>query len=51
MFAALLIPSAYLSRIGRDTPHFGYFQDDGLSWVSAKSLAQGNGYRILGLLR
>lgn len=30
-------------------PHLGYYHDDGLYWVGAKSLAQGDGYRILSL--
>src|ERR1051325_8907984 len=30
----------------RDVPHLGYFQDDALYWLGAKSLADGQGYRI-----
>lgn len=27
-------------------PHLGFYHDDGLYWVTAKSLAEGHGYRI-----
>jgi hypothetical protein len=30
-------------------PHLGQFHDDSIYWVSAKSLAEGRGYRILSL--
>src|SRR5690348_239945 len=43
---ALLVPSAaYLWRF-RDVPRFGDLHDDSLYFVSAKSLAEGGGYRI-----
>jgi hypothetical protein len=42
----LLIPSAVYLWHFSDVPHFGFFQDDGLYYVSAKSLADGGGYRI-----
>ena len=43
---ALLVPSAaYLWRF-RDVPRFGDLHDDSLYFVSAKSLADGGGYRI-----
>jgi 4-amino-4-deoxy-L-arabinose transferase-like glycosyltransferase len=41
-----LVPSAYLAWNSRDMPHLGYFHDDALYWVSAKSLAEGSGYRV-----
>src|SRR5579862_8099116 len=44
-----LTPSAYLAWENRDVPHFGYFQDDGLYLIGAKSLAEGSWYRILSL--
>jgi 4-amino-4-deoxy-L-arabinose transferase-like glycosyltransferase len=42
----LLIPSAIYLWHFSDVPEFGSFQDDGLYYVSAKSLAHGGGYRI-----
>jgi hypothetical protein len=30
-------------------PHLGYYHDDSIYWVSAKSLAEGNGYEISSL--
>ena len=44
-----LLPSAYLAWTFRDMPHLGQYHDDMIYWVSAKSLAQGSGYRILSL--
>lgn len=41
--------SAYLAWQSRDMPHLGYFHDDSLYLVSARSLADGNGYRISSL--
>jgi hypothetical protein len=35
--------------MARDAPHLGYFQDDSLYLASAKSIAEGNGYRIASL--
>jgi hypothetical protein len=54
VLAALLIclvlaPSAWLAWSSRDAPHLGYFHDDSLYWVSAQSLARGDGYRIQSL--
>lgn len=46
LVCACLAPSAWLAWKARDAPHLGYFHDDGLYWVSAKSLASGAGYRI-----
>ena len=42
-----LIPSVRLAWLYRDMPHFGHLHDDAMYWVSAKSLAQGDGYRAL----
>jgi hypothetical protein len=39
-------PSAIFAWRALDMPEFGYLHDDGIFYVSAKSLASGNGYRI-----
>jgi hypothetical protein len=44
-----LAPSIYVGILSRGMPQLGRFQDDGLYWVTAKSLATGSGYRILSL--
>ena len=44
-----LAPSAYLAWTLRDMPHLGFYHDDSIYWVSAKSLAAGDGYRISSL--
>src|SRR5579872_3775520 len=44
-----LAPAARLAWVARDMPHLGYFHDDSIYLVSAKSLAEGHGYRILSL--
>lgn len=44
-----LIPSAQFAWRNRDMPEFGYLHDDGVLFVSAKSLADGNGFRISNL--
>jgi len=50
LLAALaLLPSAYLAWTARDMPHLGQYHDDGIYWVTAKSLAEGGGYRIVSL--
>jgi hypothetical protein len=46
---AALAPSAYLAWTLRDMPHLGYYHDDSIYWVSARSLATGDGYRIQSL--
>ena len=46
VFALALAPSAYLAWSLRAMPHLGFYHDDSIYWVSAKSLADGNGYRI-----
>ncbi len=38
--------SCRLAWINRDAPQFGFLHDDGLYLVSAKSLAEGSGYRL-----
>jgi len=49
VLVAALAPSAYLAWTLRAMPHLGYYHDDGIYWVSAKSLAAGDGYRIASL--
>lgn len=44
-----LAPSAYLAWSSRDLPYLGQYQDDGLYWNAAHSLAEGQGYRIRSL--
>ena len=39
-------PSAYLAWTLRSMPHLGFYHDDSIYWVSAESLAKGDGYRI-----
>ena len=45
----ILVPAFWLAWVSRDVPHLGHFHDDGLYWVSAKSIAEGSGYKILSL--
>jgi hypothetical protein len=47
LVAAAVAPSAWLAWSFRDLPHFGAYHDDGIYLVTAKSLAEGRGYRIL----
>ena len=49
VFVLALAPSAYLAWTLRDMPHLGFYHDDSIYWVSAKSLAGGDGYRISSL--
>lgn len=49
LLCVAIFPSAYLAWQARDVPHLGYFHDDALYYVSAKSLADGAGYRIASL--
>jgi hypothetical protein len=49
VFLVLLVPSALYLWKNLDMPEFGKFHDDGLLFVSAKSLATGQGFRILSL--
>ncbi len=46
---AALVPSLWLAVAALDMPQLGHFHDEGLYWISAKSLAEGSGYRILSL--
>jgi hypothetical protein len=49
VFALLLIPSALYVWKNPDLPEFGRLHDDGILFVSAKSLAGGEGFRIISL--
>jgi hypothetical protein len=49
VFLAALAPSAYLAWTLRSMPHLGFYHDDSLYWVSARSLALGDGYRVQSL--
>lgn len=49
VLALAVAPSAYLAWRFRAMSHLGYYHDDGIYWVSAKSLASGAGYRIASL--
>jgi hypothetical protein len=49
IIAVLLAPSLYLLWAFPNMPHLGALGDDGTYMVSAKSLAEGSGYRILSL--
>ena len=42
-------PSAWLAWSYRDLPRIGELHDDGIYLISAKSLTDGQGYRILSL--
>jgi hypothetical protein len=46
VFLAALVPSAYLAWTLRTMPHLGFYHDDSIYWVSGRSLAMGEGYRI-----
>lgn len=49
VFVAALVPSAYFAWTLRTMPHLGFYHDDSIYWVSARSLATGDGYRIQSL--
>src|SRR5436305_5405596 len=49
IFILLLVPSLTFLWRNLDMPEFGYLHDDGLQYLSAQSIAQGNGYRISSL--
>ncbi len=49
LLLAALAPSAYLAWTLRTMPHLGFYHDDSIYWVSARSLATGDGYRIQSL--
>lgn len=44
-----IAPSAWVAWRLRAMPQFGSFVDDGVYWVTAKSLAEGHGYKIRSL--
>ena len=46
MLAVLLLPAAWFAWQWRQMPQLGFYHDDGIYWVTAKSWAQGDGYRI-----
>ena len=48
-FLLLVSPSGYVAWKSRDMPQFGHLHDDAIYFVSAKSIAEGHGYRILSL--
>jgi len=49
LFIAALAPSAWLAWNWRAMPQLGYYHDDSIYWVTAKSMAGGGGYRIASL--
>jgi hypothetical protein len=49
VFLILLIPSALYVWKNPDVPEFGQLHDDGILFVSAKSIADGEGFRIISL--
>src|ERR1700722_8291627 len=49
LLVCALAPSAYLAWPPRDMPHLGFYQDDSIYWVTAHSLASGDGYHIQSL--
>lgn len=49
IFLVLLVPSGFYAWKQADMPEFGKLHDDGLLFVSGKSLANNQGYRILSL--
>ena len=49
VFVLAIVPAAYLAWTLRAMPHLGFYHDDSIYWVSAKSLAEGHEYRIASL--
>ncbi len=49
ILALALLPSLVFLRNSLDVPTLGYFHDDAFYLVAGKSLAEGNGYRVLSL--
>jgi hypothetical protein len=49
IFLLLLIPSARFFWRNRDMPEFAFLHDDGIQYLTGKSLAQGAGYRVSSL--
>lgn len=46
LLALAMLPAAWFFWTQRDVPHFGFLLDDAIYHASAKSLAEGGGYRI-----
>ena len=44
-----LLPGLWMAWEARGLPHLGAYHDDGIYWVTAKSLATGQGYRQIHL--
>ena len=44
-----LLPALWMAWAARGLPHLGAYHDDGIYWVTAKSLATGQGYRQIHL--
>jgi 4-amino-4-deoxy-L-arabinose transferase-like glycosyltransferase len=49
LFILLLVPSAWFAWQNRHMPQFGQAHDDAIYYIASKSLADGQGYRILSL--
>ncbi len=49
VFVLAIAPAAYLAWTLRAMPHLGFYHDDSIYWVSAKSLAECHEYRIASL--
>lgn len=49
LLAVALVPSAWVAWEWRAMPHLGFYHDDAIYLVSAKSIAEGGGYRIASL--
>lgn len=49
LIVVALLPSAWLAWQWREMPYLGLYHDDALYLVGAKSIAEGNGYRVASL--
>lgn len=49
LLALALLPSAWLAWSWRAMPQLGLYHDDAIYWVTAKSIASGDGYKIASL--
>src|ERR1700736_6254540 len=49
LFMLAATPSAYLAWHWRAMPQLGFYHDDAIFWIGAKSIAQGHGYKILSI--
>src|SRR5689334_2461162 len=45
-FVVLLVPSAYFGWNYRTMPQLGSYHDDAVYWITAQSIAAGQGYHI-----